>query len=159
MERKLMVAAVAALLIAFPSCSMTPNYRPDSAYHDTRFPETRTVSEAKLWLSWSGAERLNFVRGFFAGYWHGYEHGCDYLTPITQSRTAAHDCWSKKPANLPTGGSLADDLVNQYANSMTTYYKSYPEDDDVPITVLLENFAFYNQPPAHFHSMLPPRTQ
>jgi hypothetical protein len=143
------------------SCSFKPDYAPNSAYHSTRFPQTRTVSEAKVWLSWSSRERLTFVRGFLAGYRQGYDHGCDYLIAMTQSRTSDYDCLSKKPQHLPISDSqaLLNDDSSTYATSMTAFYETYPQDDDVPITILLYNIVFNNKTPAQFHNELTPRTQ
>jgi hypothetical protein len=102
-----------------------------------------------------------FVRGFLAGYRNGYEHGCDYLIAMTQSRTSNRDCLLKKPQHLPISDlqALFDDRATTYANSASAFYKTYSEDDDVPITILLQAVVFYDQTPAQFHNQLTPRTQ
>ena len=158
MTKALEILLLLSALAIAASCSFKPDYRP--TYHSTRFPETRTVSEAKLWLSWSGSERLMFVRGFLAGYREGYEHGCDYLVAMTQSRTPNHDCLSKRPQHLPISDlqALLDDPAITYATSVSAFYKTYSEDDDVPITILLQALVFCDQTPAQFHNQLTPRT-
>jgi hypothetical protein len=148
------------LALVSTSCSFKPDYAPKSAYDSTRFPQTRTVNEAKVWVSWSSSERLTFVRGFLAGYRGGYEHGCDYLIALTQSRSSDYDCLSKKPQHLPISDSqaLLNNDYSTYATSMTAFYETYPQDDDVPITILLYNIVFNNKTAAQFHNELTPRT-
>ena len=67
MTQALRVAFVMSVLVMLLSCSSKPDYSPNPTFHTTRFPQTRTVSEAKVWLHWSAAERISFVRGFVIG--------------------------------------------------------------------------------------------
>jgi hypothetical protein len=51
-----------------------------------------------------------------------------------------------------------DHQVGEYSKSMTAFYEAYPEDDDVPITELLESLAFNQETPVQVHNLLPPRS-
>ena len=65
MKKWVLIALLSYLLFISLSCSRS---RQSCEYHSTRFPETRSVNEAKLWLHWSRDERLAFyVYSYFLG--------------------------------------------------------------------------------------------
>lgn len=155
MPRMLTACLVAAAFSALPSCSSRPNFRPNPAYHSTRFPETRSMSEAKLWLYWSKAERLAFVRGFVIAYRDGAVYGCldafEHSTPASgaDKKTSDHAvCYQE--------GNQFDRDVGDYETSTTSFYKTYPQDDDVPIRFVLAELASHKTP-AEIHNALTPR--
>jgi hypothetical protein len=45
-----LAAMIASALLCALSCTRKPDFGPSQAFHSTRFPETRSMSEAKLWL-------------------------------------------------------------------------------------------------------------
>ena len=145
-------------LVMCPSCSSKPDYSPNPIYRSTRFPQTRTESEAKLWLHWSTSERLAFVRAFVIGYRQGSDEGCQVAERAAQPSLSESICW-KQTERLPSTfrALFYDDEVSQYSRSMTTFYESYPEDDDVPITFLLESIVFEQKTPVQVHNLLPSR--
>src|SRR4051794_15562671 len=92
MARILKVAFVVSVLIIWTSCSSKPDYSPNPAYRRTRFPQTRTDSEAKLWLHWNAAERLAFVRAFVIGYRKGKDEGCAATEMAAQLSVSESTC-------------------------------------------------------------------
>ena len=68
MSIKSQIAVLLLSIAGVLSCSSKPDYGPNSRYHSTRFPQTRTASEAKVWLHWSKSERVAFMRGLVIGY-------------------------------------------------------------------------------------------
>jgi hypothetical protein len=73
MTKSVLIALIAHCLFISLSCFQSQRSR---EYHSTRFPETRSINEAKLWLHWSRDERLTFVRGFVIAYKDGAVKGC-----------------------------------------------------------------------------------
>jgi len=153
------VILLGAALCFLISSTSNPDYAPNPKYRSTRFPETRTVSEAKAWLHWSGTERIAFVRGYFVGYRRGAEHGCTVgaatLEPSRRDQTCASDAEHLPSHVQPI---FVDEEVARYASAMTTFYEDYPEDDDVPISYLIESLRFDKKSPAQVHNLLAART-
>ena len=152
MTQALRITFVMSVLVMLLSCSSKPDYSPNPTFHTTRFPQTRTVSEAKVWLHWSAAERIAFVRGFVIG----YEQACREAATTSDSQFSC----SERAKRLPPSFSalVFDHQVGEYSKSMTAFYEAYPEDDDVPITELLESLAFNQETPVQVHNLLPPRS-
>jgi hypothetical protein len=155
MTKSVLIAVLSYCLFTSLSCSRSQQSR---EYHSTRFPETRSINEAKLWLHWSRDERLAFVRGFVIGYKDGSFKGCrialdafDRYTPSVKVNSQLPDssiCFSEN--------SRFDRTVDYYEDSVTSFYQMYPVDDDVPIRVLIEEFSDHKTP-AEFHNSLRPR--
>ena len=156
MTQTLRVVIAIAVFVVLPSCSSTPDYSPSARYHSTRFPQTRTVSEAKVWLYWSDSQRIAFVRGFVIGYREGNGDGCRMAMDATAAQSACKERMERLPG--PFSALVFDDKVTGYSKAMTAFYERYPEDDDVPITFLLEWLALDQKTPAQVHSLLTPRS-
>jgi hypothetical protein len=114
------------------------------------------MSQAKMWLYWSTPERLAFLRGFVVAYRPALLRGCefafDHLKSTnpqgTQTLADTSLCFEQEePFDKP---------VEDYEVSMTTFYKQYPEDDDVPLKFLLLELAAHKSP-IDIHSSLSPR--
>lgn len=148
------IALLILIIAGALSCSSKPDYGPDFRYHSTRFPQTRTLNQAKVWLHWSESERVAFVRGLVVGYRQGNDDACN----AGAVRVAPSGC-QQRIERLPSSVSafITDDAVNQYSKEMTKFYESHPEDDDVPITVLFQWLAFEGKSPADAHQLLTPR--
>jgi hypothetical protein len=142
------------------SCDSKPDFTPNPAYRSTRFPETRTVSEAKAWLRWRGSERVAFVRGYFIAYRRGVEQGCRLAPEITRPSVRDQACASEME-QLPSRvqSIFLDEEVTRYASAITTFYEDYPEDDDVPISYLIEELRFVGKSPVEIHNLLTARTR
>jgi hypothetical protein len=155
MKKSLFIAVLLCLLFIPLSCS---RFRQSTEYHSTRFPETRSVNEAKLWLQWSRDERLAIVRGFVVGYKNGAVNGCRAAFDAFEHSSASANIKSLPPDSSIcfSANSRFDRTVEYYADCVTTFYKTYPVDDDVPIRVLMEQFADHKTP-AEIHSGLSPR--
>jgi hypothetical protein len=152
MNQALRVAFVMSVLVMLLSCSSKPDYSPNPTFHTTRFPQTRTMSEAKVWLHWNASERIAFVRGFVIG----YDKGCRTATDASDSQSICREQTKRLPP--PFSALVFDDKVGEYSKSMTAFYEAYPEDDDVPITFLLESLALDQETPVQVHNLLPPRS-
>jgi hypothetical protein len=111
-------------------CSWGPDYAPDRPDHSTRFPETRSISERKVWLSWSADKREGFVLGYLKGNERGLTHAC-------AGREDFAKC--KEGQSLDSAGaSYANPhYTREYARQVTMFYQHYPQDDDVPIEYVL----------------------
>jgi hypothetical protein len=107
----------------------------------TRFPETR-YSDAVLWFNWTPANRLFFVSGFLVGFKDGHESGC----------SRAHKILSEgNSANNPLSSELWSDCIKHkyryskgtqfYVDQITEFYRTYPQDCDVPLRILLFELA------------------
>jgi hypothetical protein len=159
MKRHWVVAAVlASVLVLHLSCSSKPDFRPNPAYHSTRFPETRSMSEAKLWLYWSSSERLSFVRGFVVAYRDGMLRGCRFAFEAFEHASGTSSAGKQilDSATCYQQKLQFDRDMEYYEHSVTAFYKAYPEDDDVPIRLLLEELAAHKNP-ADIHGALSPR--
>jgi len=142
------------------SCRSKPDFTPNPAYRSTRFPETRSVSEAKAWLRWSESERVAFVRGYFIAYGRGVEHGCRLVPEVSQPSVRDQAC-ANEMVHLPSPVQpiFLDEEVTRYASAITRFYETYPEDDDVPIPYLIEALRFEEESPAQIHNLLTARTR
>ena len=97
-----------------------------------RFPESRSYSPGAMWLKWSEAERTGFVRGFIVGHDDGFRSAC-----LASVRT-------KGSSNIDDGtdpclGKLHPFMkeVSYYERFTTDFYNRYPDDQDVPLRILL----------------------
>ena len=98
-----------------------------------RFPESRSYSPGQVWLEWTSAERIGFVKGFIVGHGDGYQSGC---RATETNRTS-----SKK------AGSGSDSCLQQrhlfrkeapfYEQFITDFFNRYSMDRDVPVRILL----------------------
>jgi hypothetical protein len=112
---------------AFLSCSSRPDYSPSRRDHSTRFPQTRTISERKVWLSWNTSKREGFVLGYLNGHFEGMSQACAYLDQVVA-------CQSAQRLDDPgTGGYANPDYARQFAHEVSLFYQNYTQDDDVPI--------------------------
>jgi hypothetical protein len=147
---------VALAFLCALSCSRKPDFGPSKAFHSTRFPETRSMSQAKLWLYWSTPERLAFLRGFVVAYRPALLRGCEFALDHVKiaypkgEQTLADTalCFQQKEE--------FDKPVEDYEQLMTKFYKQYPDDDDVPLKFLLLELAAHKSP-NDIHSSLSPR--
>ena len=148
------IALLALIIAGVLSCSSKPDYGSNSRYHSTRFPQTRTISQAQVWLHWSESDRTAFVRGLVVGYRQGNHDACN----TGDGRVAPSAC-EQRTERLPPSVSalITDDAVHEYSKEMTKFYENYPEDDDVPITVLFQWLVFERKSPAEIHQLLTPR--
>jgi hypothetical protein len=123
---------VASALLCALSCSRKPDFGPSQALHSTRFPETRSMSEAKLWLYWSTPERLAFLRGFIVAYRPALLRGCEFAKDHLKSANPRSEQTLEESALCFQQKEEFDKSVEDYEQLMTRFYKQYPEDDDVP---------------------------
>ena len=156
MSIKPQIALLTLFLAGVSSCSSKPDDGPNSRYHSTRFPQTRTISESKVWLHWSDSERLAFVRGLIIGYRQGNDDACNGGAGVTVAQDSCRQRTERLP---PSSASLVtDDPVNEYSKAMTKFYENHPEDDDVPIDVLFRWLVFERKNPTEVHRLLTPRS-
>src|SRR5882762_6600804 len=129
MLRMLTTPVVAAALVALLSCSSKPDFNPNPAYHSTRFPETRTMNEAKLWLYWRKGERIAFIRGLVVAYRDAAVRGCLHAFEHMSQTPAENRANTSGEAACSQEGTQFDRDVSDYEISMTSYYETYPQDD------------------------------
>jgi hypothetical protein len=155
MPTKSQIALLILVVAGVPSCSSKPDYSPNSKYHSTRFPQTRTISEAKVWLHWTDSERLAFLRGLVIGYRQGNSDVCNEVAGLRA--TPAN---YQRAEQLPSSGStlVMDDTLNGYSKAMTAFYENHAEDDDVSLTVLFKWLVFERKSPTEVHNLLTPRS-
>ena len=156
MRKTAPAAPLIFMLVILSSCGYNPDYSPNQKYHSTRFPQTRTISEAKVWLHWSVAERIAFVRSLVIGYREGTHDVCNAATGVSDSRSTCRQRTEHLPSSVSWLGT--DQKVNGYSKAMTEFYEGHSEDDDVPITVLFGWLAFEQKTPTAIHNLLTPRT-
>jgi len=156
MPTKSQIALLILISAGILSCSSKKlDYSPNSKYHSTRFPQTRTISEAKVWLHWTDSERLAFVRGLVIGYRQGNDDLCNGAGgAIAQS--ICHQTTEQLPSSV--SALVIDDPINEYSKAMTEFYENHPEDDDVPITVLFRWLVIERKNPTEVHKLLTPRS-
>jgi hypothetical protein len=85
------------------------------------------------WLSWSNDTRSAYVLGYLWGFGRGFSQGC----------RVGEETYSAKPKGLPGEKCVArapnySKSLEQYAEIITNYYRSYPTDRSVPIPKLLD---------------------
>jgi hypothetical protein len=85
------------------------------------------------WLSWSNDTRSSYVLGYLWGFGRGFAQGC----------RVGEEIYSGKPKGLPGEKCVArapkdSKSLEQYAEIITNYYRSYPADRNVPIPKLLD---------------------
>jgi len=155
MSIKLRIALLILVIAGVLSCSSKPDYGPNPRYHSTRFPQTRTISQAKVWLHWSKSERVAFVRGLVVGYRQGNDDLCNEAAGAVPQSSC-----QQRTGRLPSSASalVIDDPVSEYSKAMTKFYVNHPEDDDVPITVLFRWLVLERKSPTEVHKLLPPRS-
>jgi hypothetical protein len=154
MKKSILIALLWCSLFISLSCSRQQG----GEYQTTRFPETRSVNEAKLWLHWSRDERLAFVKGFVIAYKDGVVKGCRIVFDASDRVTSSADIKGQLPDSsicFSENGRF-DRTVEYYEDSVTSFYRTYPVDDDVPIRVLIEEFSTHKTP-AEVHNSLSPR--
>jgi hypothetical protein len=108
-----------------------------------------------LWLSWSAAERENFVYGYIQGHGHGMDEAClaaDDLFEKDKLHQLGHDevpstfpsarCRARVPqySNVRIDLSKGPDF-SAYTTVITDFYTKYPEYRDTPFTLLMESLA------------------
>jgi hypothetical protein len=108
-----------------------------------------------LWLSWSAAERENFVYGFIQGHGHGVVEACrgaDDLFEKDKPHQLGHD---DVPSTFPSArcrarvaeySNVKIDLskgpdFSAYTTVITEFYTKHPEYRDTPISLLMESLA------------------
>jgi hypothetical protein len=150
-----MIVVASAFLCAL-SCSRKPDFGPNKAFRSTRFPETRSMSQAKLWLYWSTPERLAFLRGFVVAYRPALLRGCEFALDQLKIANLKGEQTSADTALCFQQKEEFDKPVEDYEQLMTKFYKQYPVDDDVPLKFLLLELAAHKSP-NDIHSSLSPR--
>jgi hypothetical protein len=119
-------------------------------------PETRSMSQAKLWLYWSTPERLTFLRGFVVAYRPALLRGCEFaLDQLKSSSPKAEQTLADTSVCFKQEEAF-DKPVEYYEQLMTNFYKQYPDDDDVPLKFLLLELAAHRSP-NDIHNSLSPR--
>ncbi len=98
-----------------------------------RFPESRSYSPGQVWLEWTAAERIVFVRGFIVGHGDGYQSGCrNAETGRTTSKKAedrSESCSQKRH--------LFRKQASFYEQFITDFFSRYTMDRNVPVRILL----------------------
>lgn len=120
----LILAAVVILLAVTPNLSMAQ----------------RECCEGNDWLKWNQDRQNSYVRGFIEGYYSGYLHACEEGTRKlsaaagvkAEEKPATDYCLERKSA-FSKGIALSKDV--------TRFYKRYPENRDLLINELLEDFG------------------
>ena len=155
MPTKSQIALLILIIATAPSCSSRPDYSPNSKCHSSRFPQTRTVNQAKVWLHWTDSARVAFVRGLVIGYRQGNSDACNGVAGVSVTQGNCR----KRTEQLPSSASalVTDNTVNGYSKAMTGFYANHPEDDDVPLTVLFGWLVFERKTPTEVHNLLTPR--
>jgi hypothetical protein len=156
MKPSLAAMIVASSLFCGLSCSKQPDFRPNRAFRSTRFPETRSISQAKLWLHWGTPERLAFLRGFVVAYRPALLRGCEFALNHLKSGNPKGEQTLADASLCFQQEEQFDKPVEDYEQLMTKFYKQYPEDDDVPIKFLLLELAA-RRSPIDIHNSLSPR--
>lgn len=151
-----LAAMIASALLCALSCTRKPDFGPSQAFHSTRFPETRSMSEAKLWLYWSTPERLAFLRGFIVANRTALLRACEFALDHLKSANPKREQSLESRALCYQQKEGFDKSVEDYEPLMTKYYKQYPEDDDVPLRFLLLELAAHKSP-NDIHGSLSPR--
>ena len=116
MERKTFITSVLLTLLLFATAGVTAD----------------GLLEGERWLTWSDETRIGYVTGFLWGFEQGYFQGCEvgektYSTKV--SGLPGEKCIAKIPNHLKTPG--------EYAEIITRYYRSYPDDRNVHVLSLL----------------------
>jgi hypothetical protein len=110
------------------------------------------------WLSWTPAERENFILGYIAGHSAGVEQACleaDRLFEQDKPHSFGHD---DVPSTFPSSRCRASvveysrvkvDLskgsdFSPYTAAITEFYAKHPEYRDAPLTLLMESLASAN---------------
>ena len=108
-----------------------------------------------LWLSWSAAERENFVYGFIQGHGHGVVEACrgaDDLFEKDKPHQLGHD---DVPRTFPSArcrarvaeySNVKIDLAKgpdfrAYTTVITEFYTRHPEYRDTPISLLMDSLS------------------
>ena len=86
--------------------------------------------EGGMWLKWNLATRNAYIYAYVAGLFHGFNAGCnsgiDYLSSKRDYKAEEAEDYLKGCTNLsPVKLSKIDDAV--IANSVTAFYKAYPQ--------------------------------
>jgi|SRR5947209_9883301 len=118
--------------LALISRDASPKYRP-STRAVTRFVESRGKLQGETWLSWGADARLQFVRGLLVGYLYGGRQACSLATSqydLTTSRKLSREC-EQNVHHFRQG-------PEYYADFVTNFYLSYPDDRDIPMRMLIE---------------------
>ena len=104
------------------------------------------------WLSWSGAERDNYILGYMDGYGVGAADACltaDSLFDLDKPRVFGHDdvpgtfpsrrCLESVPkhANVKISLSTGPDF-SAYTTPITEFYMKHPDQRDTSVLMLLE---------------------
>ena len=100
---------------------------------ELRFPESRSYSPGKVWLEWTSAERMGFVKGFIVGHSEGYQSACrvaEANNVVSKKTDSEFDpCLQKRH--------LFRREPPSYEQFVTDFYNRYPMDRDVPLRILL----------------------
>jgi hypothetical protein len=101
-----------------------------------RFPSARTSKDGEIWLDWGVDRRTGFVDGYIKGRRDGHNAGCHAaLAPnpgITSEPTdAARRCFAEEEKFTTV-------QVLDYVDEITSFYKQYPSDRDVPLNYVLD---------------------
>ncbi len=96
--------------------------------------------QGRMWLGWSAQQQKSFVFGYLWGYQLGFNSAClayDEATPpksgFSLNNRPLHKC---KLQQLD----FSKD-VEYYAEQISTFYKRFPTDDDVPVSWLVQAFS------------------
>jgi hypothetical protein len=89
------------------------------------------------WLKWSDDTRLVYISAYLSGHARGFRDGCEVGQEIYSAG---------KPSGLPGEKCIPkfpkhSENLEDYAATITNYYRSYPGDGHVPIFKLLEGLS------------------
>ena len=122
MEKSVLIVLPLCSLFISLSCSRICESR---EHHPTRFPETRSINEAKLWLDWNRDEQLAFVKGFVIAYKDGVVKGCRIAFDAFDHVTSSADIKGQIPDSsicFSENGRF-DQTVEYYEDSVTSFYR------------------------------------
>jgi hypothetical protein len=88
------------------------------------------------WLKWSDDSKLAYVSGYVHGQSRGFKDGC----------TVGEELYSTKMRGLPGEKCIAkaptySNALESYIRTITEYYRSYPNDRNVPVFKVLEGLS------------------
>jgi hypothetical protein len=104
------------------------------AYGSREIPAATTAAQGQQWLTWSEETQLQYTSGFLSGFAIGFREGCQsgekLYSPRLPAGLPAEKCILTTPAY--------SEFLEHYVQEVTSYYKSFPSDRNVPINRVLE---------------------
>ena len=115
--------------LVFISHDSPKMYKP-STRTGTRFVESRGQLQGEIWLTWGSSARVQFAGGFLTGYHEGWMGACGQSWSGHRNRL---DLCEQGAYRLRSGV-----FAQYYADFVTHFYLTYPNDRDIPIHTLIE---------------------